>query len=104
MTHLDPGLKHLTSVLAHALILHPGLIKVHDGGEWEKFPLPTDAARVARDVDGIVTYHIGSVALSVIYDGPYDEDNAAEIIFDHNDAAEAVFAHLAGTEQEAGSG
>jgi len=100
----DEGLNYLTKLLTLALVVSPGNIQVHDGEQWSTHLDPADAARVAQDVDDIVTYHIGEVALKVIYDGPYTTDNAVGIINDSNDAGEALCAKLAGIEPKAGSG
>ena len=48
------------------------------------------ASEYATEVDGMLFYQIGDAVLQVIYDGPYSEASAAEIINDTNEAAWAI--------------
>lgn len=88
----DPGLAHLRKAL-RTLVDKTGAteIRVFDGVETTKHPVTEDgiiaAASWAPEIDGSVDYFVEEAALRVIYDGPYHEGNASEIINDCNLAA-----------------
>lgn len=90
-----PGLIHLRAQLRKLIAAENAtFIKVHDGEEDSVFgtseTLIVQASELAADVDGIVTFIVGRAVLQVIYDGPYTEANAAEIINDTNERAEEI--------------
>lgn len=92
-----PGLIHLRKQLRKLIAAEPGhadMIQFFDGEEWDKFPITEAgviaASEMAPEIDGIVRYRVGDAVLQVIYDGPYDEDTAEEIINDWNTRAEDI--------------
>lgn len=95
----DPGLAHLRKALRLG-ISNTGADRIiaDDGEGLETFG--TDEAEIERaseyaaDVDGTVDYRIGIWTIRVIYDGPYSEANAAEIINDCNQVADLYLSEL----------
>ena len=85
----DPGLGYLRKAL-RTLITKTGAteIRLDDGSEVTTHPASEDgvmaAASWAPEIDGILQYYVGEAVLRVIFDGPYSEANAAEIINDMN--------------------
>lgn len=67
-----------------------------DDGEGEKINFATNepgiiqAADYATEVDGVLAYQVDRAVLHVLYDGPYNEDSAEEIINDTNGRAEEI--------------
>lgn len=89
-----PGLIHLRAQL-RALIAAEGaaMITIDDGEDPELQVFAADeagliaASEYAPELDGILIYQVGDAVLQVIYDGPYGEHNAAEIVADCNERA-----------------
>lgn len=86
-----PGLIYLRAKL-RAMIAESQAdqIRVYDGEDVQNFA--TDevgvlaASEYCTDLDGQVYYSVGKLTVCVIYDGPYHEGNAEEIISDANGA------------------
>lgn len=84
-----PGLVHLRQVLRKMIAASGAdVIRVFDGEEVTRFGVDeagvVAASEFAPDIDGQVYYSIGKLTVMVVYDGPYHEGNAAEIISDMN--------------------
>lgn len=96
-----PGLIHLRAQL-RKLVAATGAteIKIDDpesedfAEDFTKFGVSEDqiiaASEYATEVDAPLYYIVGDASLCVIYDGPYSDDNAAEIINDCNERAETI--------------
>ena len=81
------------------------VLLVHDSEEWETYDSTHKAAAFAREVAAPVTYRVRNrvkadgipgFTFAVIYDGPYDADNAEEIIYDCNESASQLMDKVAG--------
>ncbi len=95
------GMRYLRNVLRSAITQaraetkatddNPLKIMVHDGEERHFYYANEtgvrEAARWALEIDGAITIRIHRITLRVMYYGPYDKDNRAEIIMDCNERA-----------------
>lgn len=85
----DLALAYLEQVLT-AAITSQGATKivVEDDEGVETFEITPDgiakAAALASQIDGILLYVVGNASFAVLYDGPYDQANAREIVMDAN--------------------
>lgn len=79
----------------------PAIIIFDEEDEATKYDNALTAAQYSKEIDGMLSYRVygkewtltvrGPTAVfSVLYQGGYDKDSAAEIIFDCNEAGEAV--------------
>lgn len=91
-----PGLIHLRAEL-RKLVAATGAVSivVEDEEDVSEAYTPDEtgicaAADFAPELDGVLRYIVGDAAIQVIYDGPYSEDSAAEIINDCNDRASEI--------------
>lgn len=90
-----PGLIHLRARLRTlAAATGADKIRVFDGEEVENYAVDEAgviaASEFAPELDGEVYYSVGKATIVVIYDGPYGEHNAAEIINDTNELADEI--------------
>ena len=93
LDHSCPGMIALRRILNKAAkdTGTPDIL-VDDGGDYQVYPATQkgvhDAAHWALEVDGIVQFGFkveGRRAwVQVLYDGPYDRENAEEIILDYS--------------------
>ncbi len=98
--HLDtlnrncPAMRYLRNVIRAAINVSESnaeQIMVNDGCDKHFYTMNekgvSEAARWALEIDGPITIRIHRITLQVMYDGPYDKDNRAEIIMDSNERA-----------------
>lgn len=90
MTDKNQGLVFLRNVIRLCIKAEGAeTIKAFEHGERYEWPATPEgvkeAAQLAEDIDGVVTYRIGRACLQALNDGPYDLDTRAEIVMDCND-------------------
>lgn len=94
---IDFGTAYLARVLAHAVaaahkVGNEGKVSITDEGETTLYPSTPEgileAAQYAKEVDGLLNYRVHLASFVVLYDGPYDHGNAAEVINDGNARSE----------------
>ena len=101
--HLDtlnrncPAMRYLRNVIRAAIEVSESnaeQIMVNDGCDKHFYAMNengvSEAARWVLEIDGPITIRIHRVTLRVMYDGPYDKDNRAEIIMDYNERAGVI--------------
>ena len=96
-----PGMIYLRNVIRSAIDWSESnseKIMVDDGEDKHFYPMNEsgvkEACRWALEIDGAITIRIHRVTLRVMYDGPYDKDNRAEIIMDCNERASQLIETL----------
>ena len=89
-----PAMRYLRNVIRAAIKVSESnaeQIMVNDGCDKHFYAMNengvSEAARWALEIDGPITIRIHRITLQVMYDGPYDKDNRAEIIMDSNERA-----------------
>lgn len=89
-----PAMRYLRNVIRAAIKASESnaeQIMVNDGCDKHFYAMNengvSEAARWALEIDGPITIRIHRITLQVMYDGPYDKDNRAEIIMDSNERA-----------------
>lgn len=100
---LDKGIAHI-----RGLNIGEPKIEIKFEGEVDGTYTPdqtAEAAKYASEVDGVLSYVVFADAWTkeqrrahgqhyvVLHDGPYDSDNAAEIVMDCNDAAGKILGY-----------
>lgn len=85
----------------------PAIIVFDEGDEPEKFDNALTAAQWSKEIDGMLHYRVfgkewtltnrgKTHTFAVLYQGQYDADSAAEIIFDCNESASVIIDTLEG--------
>lgn len=73
-------------------------IMVDDGEDKHFYPMTEsgvkDACRWALEIDGQIVIRVHRATFVVLYDGPYDDDNKAEIIMDGNMRSDEIIKTL----------
>lgn len=85
------GMRYLRNVIRSAIKWSDSnseTIMVDDGEDKHFYPMTEsgvkDACRWALEIDGQIVIRVHRAAFVVLYDGPYDNNNKAEIIMDGN--------------------
>lgn len=103
----DKGIAYLRKALEAAMAdvrltgATPAIITFDEEDESEKFDNALTAAQYSKKLDGMIQYRVygkewtltnrgKTHVFAVLFDGPYDADNAAEIINDCNESADAI--------------
>ena len=85
------GMRYLRNVIRSAIDWSESnseKIMVDDGEDKHFYPMNEsgvkEACKWALEIDGQIIIRVHRAAFVVLYDGPYDKDNRAEIIMDGN--------------------
>lgn len=101
LNRICPGMIYLRNVIRSAIDWSESnseKIMVDDGEDKHFYPMNEsgvkEACKWALEIDGQIIIRVHRAAFVVLYDGPYDKDNRAEIISDGNMRSDEIIKTL----------